>query len=143
MVPFTGRASSFCMYINQFTQSYNILHRLQVHHLTITLSYKYINTIFIYIYGIILQSSSSFFFRLHGQPEVFANLMCLLAINFSSLSFLYNSFSAPHFNLLRVARRCFWWSSVSDDLLFSSCTFLFLYYFRSYPQPFFPLFFSL
>ena len=37
----------------------------------------------------------------------------------------YN-FSSPHFNLLRVARRCFWWSSVSDDFFFSSCSFLVL-----------------
>ena len=37
----------------------------------------------------------------------------------------YN-FSSPHFNLLRVARRCFSWSSVSDDLFFSSCSCLVL-----------------
>ena len=75
-----------------------------------------------------------------------ANLSCSLATTFSSLSFLSNSFSSPRFNLLRVARHSFWWSSVSDDLFFSSCTFLFsflLYLFRSYPRPFFPLFFSL
>ena len=38
----------------QFTQGYNILHRLQVHHLTLTLSYTMninMNTIFIYIHG--------------------------------------------------------------------------------------------
>ena len=52
-----------------------------------------------------------------------ANLICLLVTTFSSLSFLSNSFSSPRFNLLRVARRCFSWSSVSDDLLFSSCSF--------------------
>ena len=34
--------------------------------------------------------------------------------------------SSPRFNLLRVARRCFSWSSVSDYLFFSSCTFLIL-----------------
>ena len=33
----------------------------------------------------------------------------------------YN-FSFPRFNLLRVARHCFLWSSVSDDLFFSSCS---------------------
>ena len=55
-----------------------------------------------------------------------ANLSCLLATTFSSLSFLSNSFSSPRFNLLRVVRRCFSWSSVSDDLFFSSCTFLVL-----------------
>ena len=55
-----------------------------------------------------------------------ANLSCLLATTFSSLSFLSNSFSSPRFNLLRVARHCFSWSSVSDDLFFSSCSFLVL-----------------
>ena len=49
-----------------------------------------------------------------------------LATTFSSLSFLSNSFSSPCFNLLRVGRRCFWWSSVSYDLFFSSCSFLVL-----------------
>ena len=47
-----------------------------------------------------------------------ANLSCLVATIFSSLSFLSNSFSSPRFNLLRVARCCFSWSSVSDDLFF-------------------------
>ena len=55
-----------------------------------------------------------------------ANLSCLLATTFSSLSFLSNSFSSPRFNLLKVARHCFSWSSVSDDLLFSSCSFFVL-----------------
>ena len=41
-----------------------------------------------------------------------ANLRCLLVTTFSSLP---NSFSSPRFNLLRVARRYFPWSSVSDD----------------------------
>ena len=90
---------------------------------------------------IILQSCSSFIFHLHG------NLSCLLVTTFSSLTFLSNSFSSPHFNLLRVARHCFSWSSASDDLFFSSCSFLVLllsYLHRVfYPQPFFPLFFSL
>ena len=48
-----------------------------------------------------------------------ANQSCLLATSFSSLRFLSNSFSSS----LRVARRCFSWSSVSDDLFFSSCSF--------------------
>ena len=47
-----------------------------------------------------------------------ADLSCLVATIFSSLSFLSNSFSSPRFNLLRVASRCFSWSSVSDDLFF-------------------------
>ena len=46
-----------------------------------------------------------------------------LVTTFSSLSFLSNSLSSHRFNLLRVARRCFSWSSVSDDLLFSSYSF--------------------
>ena len=53
-----------------------------------------------------------------------ANLSCLLVTTFSSLSFLSNSFLSPRFNLLRVARGCFSWSSVSDCLFFSSCNFL-------------------
>ena len=36
-----------------------------------------------------------------------ANLSCLLATTFSSLRFLFNSLTSPHFNILRVARRCF------------------------------------
>ena len=63
-----------------------------------------------------------------------ANLSCLLATTFSSLRFLSNSFSSPRFNLLRVARRCFSWSFVCDDLYFSSCSFFWfsflLYLFR-------------
>ena len=56
-----------------------------------------------------------------------ANLCCLLATTFSSLSFLSNSFSSSHFNILRVARRCFSWSSISDDLfLFLLCFFFVL-----------------
>ena len=47
-----------------------------------------------------------------------ANLRCLLATTFSSLISLSNSFSSPRFNLLRAARRCFWWSSVSNDFSF-------------------------
>ena len=53
-----------------------------------------------------------------------ANLRCLLVTTFSSLSSLSNSFSSPRFNLLRVARRCFLWSSLSDGHFFSSCNFL-------------------
>ena len=76
-----------------------------------------------------------------------ANLRCLLVITFSSLNFLSNSFSSHRFNLLRVTRRCFSLSSVSDDFFFCSGN-IFGYpscsiFFASYPQPFFPLFFSL
>ena len=45
-----------------------------------------------------------------------ANLSCLLATTFASLSFLSNSLSlplsSPRFNILRVSRRCFLWFSV-------------------------------
>ena len=96
-------------------------------------------------------SSLAFLFssRLHGQPEPFgsciiallsssvstANLGCLLATTFFSLSFLTNSFSSPHFNLLGVARRCFSWSSVSDDLFFSSCNILVILLALSFLRP--------
>ena len=55
-----------------------------------------------------------------------ANLSSLLATTFSCLRFLSNSLSSPHFNLLRVARCCFSWSSVSDDLFFPSSVFFFV-----------------
>ena len=113
----------------------------------------------------LLQSCFSFFVRLHGQPfgsyhllqscfsfssvsmanlnrlvaTSFALLLsplgCLLATTFSSLSFLSNSFSSPHFNLLGVARRCFSWSSVSDNLFFSSCNFLVILLALSFLRP--------
>ena len=72
-----------------------------------------------------------------------ANLSCLLATTFSSLRFLSNSFSSPRFNHLRVARRCFSRSSVSDDRSVFFCSPSCSIFFVSYPQPFFPLFFSL
>ena len=53
-----------------------------------------------------------------------AILSCLLVTTFSSLSFFYDSFSSHRFNLLRVARHCFSWFSVSDYLFFSSFSFL-------------------
>ena len=49
---------------------------------------------------------------LHGQPEVFVSDHLLQFI------FLSNSFSSSRFNLLRVTRSCFSWSSVSRGLLF-------------------------
>ena len=59
----------------QFTQSYNSLHRLQVHHLTLTFIIHNINTIFIAFSSLALLSSSI----------STANLRCLLATTFSSL----------------------------------------------------------
>ena len=61
-----------------------------------------------------------------------ANLRCLLVTTFSSLNFLSNSLSSPRFNLLRVVRRCFSWSSFSDDLFFSSCNFLVILFVQSF-----------
>ena len=86
-------------------------------------------------------------FALLSSSVSTANLSCLLATTYSSLRFLSNSFSSPRFNLLRVARRCFSWSSVRDDLFFSSCSFFgspsCSIFFVSYPLPFSPLYFSL
>ena len=64
-----------------------------------------------------------------------ANLRCLLVTTFSSFSFLSNSFSSPRFNFLRVARRCFSWSSVSDDLFYSSCNFFVILLVLSFSRP--------
>ena len=93
----------------------------------------------------LLQSCFSFFVRLHGRlvATIFSSLALLsssistanLATNFSSLSFLSNSLSWHHFNLLGVARRCFLWSSVSVDLLFSSCSFWVILLALSYSRP--------
>ena len=47
-------------------------------------------------------------FALLSSSVSTANLSCLLATTFSNLSFLSNSFSSPLFNLLRVARCCFY-----------------------------------
>ena len=82
-------------------------------------------------------SSSSFYM---------AKLNRLVAASFSSLALLSSSVSTAnlryvlvttspvfvfspttlHFNLLRVARHCFSWSSVSDDHFFSSCNLVIL-----------------
>ena len=78
-------------------------------------SYHLLQSCFSFLIHLHGQSCSSFFFCLHGQPEV------LLVTTCSSLRFLSNNTSLQ---FLRVASRCF-----------SS--------FASYPQPFFPLLFSL
>ena len=88
---------------------------------------------------LVAESFSSF--ALLSSSVCMANLRCLLATTFSSLTFLSNSFSSPRFNLLGVAKRCFSWSSVSDDLFFSSFDPSCSIFFASYPQPFFTLFF--
>ena len=93
----------------------------------------------------LVTTSFSSFARLSCSVST-ANLSCLLVTTYSSLRFLSNSFSSPRFNLFSVARRCFSWSSVCDDLFFSSCRFFgssCSIFFASYPQPFSPLFFSL
>ena len=88
-----------------------------------TIFYSLAFSFFVHLHGqpepfgscIILQFYSSFFFCLHGH------LSCLLATAFSSLRFLSNLLSSPHFNLLRVARRCFMLFSVFlfSHLIFS------------------------
>ena len=65
-------------------------------------------------------------FALLSSSVSMANLSCLLITTCSSLRFLSNSFSSPRFNLWRVARRCFSWSSVCDDLSFPLVVFLVL-----------------
>ena len=56
-----------------------------------------------------------------------ANLSCSLSTTFSCLRFLSNSLSSFRFNVLRVARRCFFWFPV---FLFSRLilSFSFLYF---------------
>ena len=86
MVPITGRASSFLVFLEFSTknkrvggtkhnnrlinlhkviaQGYNILHRLQVHHLTITFTMHNINNIYehyIYIHTYIYEFSSQLY----------------------------------------------------------------------------------
>ena len=73
-----------------------------------------------------LVAASFFSYALLSSSVSTANLSCLLATTFSSLRFLSNSFSSPRFNLFRVARHCFSWSSASDDLFFSCFSFLVL-----------------
>ena len=64
-------------------------------------------------------------FTLLSSSISMANWSSLLATTSSSLSFLSNSFSSPHFNLLRVARHCFSYSSVSDTFSFPLVVFWF------------------
>ena len=59
-----------------------------------------------------------FFFCLHGQPEVF------VSDNLLQSKFSLQLIFITSLQFLRVTRRCFSWSSVSDDLFFSSCNFL-------------------
>ena len=99
-----------------------------------------------------------FLYALLSSTDSRANLSCVVSTIFSSLAFLSSSISmanlsslvGPSFSSfavlssslqlifitllqsLRVARRCFSWSSVSDDLLFSSCSFLVLLLALSY-----------
>ena len=73
-------------------------------------------------------------FALLSSSVSMANLNSLLATTFSSLRFLSNSFSSPRFNLLRVAKRCFSWSSVSDDFSFPLVIFLFPFLLYIFPR---------
>ena len=61
----------------------------------------------------LLQSCFSFFVRLLSR---------LVAV--SNLGFLSNLFSSPFYNLLRMAKLCFLWSSVSFSRLTISLSFL-------------------
>ena len=127
MVPITGRASSFLEEKKMFLKS----NLSQIHSF-------FCSSFFLCLQGQpelcgcyhLLQSCFSFYVRLHGQPELFElsdHLLCL--------RFLSNSFSSHHFNLLRVARRCFSWSSVTDDLFFSSIIFFVLLHALSFSRP--------
>ena len=61
-----------------------------------------------------------------------ANLSHLVAASFSSLALLSSSVSTANRVSFESTRRCFSWSSVSDNHFFSSCPI----FFASYPQPF-------
>ena len=96
-----------------------------------------------------LVASSFSSFALLSSSVSTANQSSLLATTFSGLRCLFNSLLSPRFNLLRVARHCFSWSSVSDDLFFTFSVFWGFFgspscsiFFASYRQPFFTLFFS-
>ena len=134
IVPITGRASSF-LEKNMFLKS----NLNQIHNFFALLSSSVsrdnmsceVATIFSSL--AFLSSSVSTANLSHLVAALFSNfalqsssvstayLSCLLA---TSLWFLSNSLSSPRF--MRVARRCFLWSSVSGDLFFSSCSFLVL-----------------
>ena len=76
---------------------------------------------------------------LHGQPELFAS--DILPQSKVSLQLIF----ITSLQSLRVARRCFTWSSVSDDLFTSSCSFWFsflLYLIRVFSSAFSPLLFG-
>ena len=90
---------------------------------------------------------SSFFLCLQGQPDLCGNLFqsCFLSssvsmANLSSLvcpsfsSFAVLSSSLYTANQSCLARRCFSWSSVSDDLFFYFCSFLVLLLALSYSR---------
>ena len=68
-------------------------------------------------------------FALLSSSVSTANKSGLLATTFSGLRCPSNSLSSPRFNLLRVARRCFSWSSVSDDLFFTSSVVVVVFWF--------------
>ena len=140
MVPITGRASSF-LEKTMFLKSYlNQIHSFFFALLSSSVSMANLSCVVATIFSSPAFLSSSVYmanlsrlvaasfssFALLSSSVSMANLSCLLATTFSSLSFLSISFSSPHFNLLRVARRCFSWSSVSVDVFFSSCSFVVL-----------------
>ena len=87
---------------------------------------------------IILQSCSSFFFRLHGQPELFASdhLLQFCPTHFHHLASIF--WQRPG----AVCRGLLFLTTFSFPLLFFFCSPSCSIFFASYPQPFFPLFFS-
>ena len=134
MVPITGRASSF-LEKNVFLKSnLNQIHsffalpsssvtraNLSCVVATILSSLAFLSSSVSMANLSHLVAASFSSFALLSSSVNTANLSCLLATTFSR--FLSNSFSSPRFNLLRVARCCFSWSSVPDDLFSSSCSF--------------------
>ena len=167
MVPITGRVSSFLEFFLVLKTPISIQNQIQIQSnpffalLSSSVSRANLSCVVATIFSSLAFLSSSVSMAnlsclvaasfsslaLLSSSVSMANLSCLLATTFSSLRFLSNSFSSLRFNLLRVARRCFSWFYVSDDLFFSSSGYLVLLscsiFFASYPQPFFPPFFSL
>ena len=136
MVPITGRASSFLEKHLFFKSNINQIHSFFFFALlsssisranlscvvaTIFSSFAFLSSSVSMANLRRLVAASFSNFALLSSSVSTAYLSCLLATTFSSLRFLSNSLSSPRFSLLRVVRRCFSWSSVSDDLYFSSC----------------------
>ena len=149
MVPITGRASSFLekniflkiKFINFFSLLSSSVSRdnLRCVVATIFSSLAFLSSSVSMANLSCLVAASFSSLALLSSSVFTVYLSCLLATTFSNLRFLSNSLSSPRFNLLRVARRCFLWSSVSDDLSFPLVFFWFsfmLYLFRVFSSAF-------